>query len=108
DMKTTLWPPAWWGSAPSTEAPTVLPAFTTRAGATRSATTSLAVRPWRSLGSKSLVGSITIRPSQSSPSTAYGTSGHITATTTMSAAAASLTVPADTPPPSPATTVLND
>ena len=64
DRNITRWPPSSRGSEASTTAPRVLAALTTRAGATRSATTSLEVRPFRSLGSKSLVTNSSCRPTR--------------------------------------------
>src|ERR1700730_6212897 len=70
ERKITRRPPASCGSDASTAAVNVLAAFTTRAGTTRSATSSLEVLPLTPPGSKSLVASITIWPLHSRPSSA--------------------------------------
>src|SRR3954451_2494428 len=108
ERKITRRPPPSCGSEPSTAAPRVFAAFTTRAPGTRSATTSLEVRPLRSLALKSFVVSMTVMPSHRRPSTASPTRGHGTAMTTMSAPAARSTVPADARSPSGETTDASD
>src|SRR3954447_2249311 len=108
ERKITRRPPPSCGSEPSTAAPRVFAAFTTRAPGTRSATTSLEVRPLRSLGLKSFVVSMRILPSQRRPAIASPTRGRGTAMAPMSAPAAASAVPADAPSPSVKTTDARD
>jgi hypothetical protein len=59
ETKITLQPPASCGSEPSTSAPGVLPAFTTRAPGDEVRDELADVLPWRSSAAQSLVASMT-------------------------------------------------